>query len=255
MVEVLEGRAREPTGPIEAARSYAGPASPADRVGLLRSHREHDLLASGLLCLANSHAAVVHGGQGLPIAGTDFDRLRIKDIARARVAFRAPEIAVPRRVAFGEEREQQRRPVYGDLLAGRDHSARRLEGGDRGKLSDREETVEQRVKQKVVVVWDTWETVVDGSDELPTRLEETSEPGKGSCERCETGERNVAERRHGRPCGQQSMDEINGHCPQGKKASRLGVSRCRRFRGPGICDHRQQRPDPQSVSHDTNYVL
>lgn len=78
--------------------------------------------------------------------------------------------------------------------------------------------------------------------------EDRAEPGKGSLGGSETGERNVAKRRHGRPCGQQSMDEIDGHCPQGETASRFGLCRCRRFRCSGLCDDGQQRPDPQSVS-------
>lgn len=81
------------------------------------------------------------------------------------------------------------------------------------------------------------------------RFEYKSEPGSGSRVRSEAGERNVAKRWHGHPCGQQPMDEINGHRPQGAEASRLGVH-CRRCRfwGAGFSDHRQQRSDAQSVS-------
>lgn len=84
----------------------------------------------------------------------------------------------------------------------------------------------------------------------PFRFEYKSEPRSGSCVRSEAGERNVAERRHGHPCGQQPVDEVDGHRPQGTEASRLGVHRRRRchFCGAGFSDHRQQRSDAQSVS-------
>ncbi|KAK2576085.1 hypothetical protein KPH14_007420 [Odynerus spinipes] len=76
-----------------------------------------------------------------------------------------------------------------------------------------------------------------------------SEPRKGSHVRTEAGERNVAERRHWRPCGEQSVDEVDGHRPQGKETSRFGLS-CRRcIRGPGIGYHWKQRSNPQSYGH------
>ncbi|KOC61568.1 hypothetical protein WH47_05172 [Habropoda laboriosa] len=50
------------------------------------------------------------------------------------------------------------------------------------------------------------------------------------------------------------MDEINGHCPQGEKASRFRLCRCRRFWCSGLCDYWQQRPDAQSVSHTTYFI-
>ncbi|EZA60215.1 hypothetical protein X777_13303 [Ooceraea biroi] len=85
---------------------------------------------------------------------------------------------------------------------------------------------------------------------LAARFEDKSEPESGSHIKSEAGERNVAERRHGHPCGQQSVDEADGHRPQGAEASRLGDHRRRRchFRGAGFSDHRQQRSDAQSVS-------
>lgn len=74
------------------------------------------------------------------------------------------------------------------------------------------------------------------------------EPKKGSYVLSEAGERNVAERRHWRPRGEQSVDEVDGHCPQGKETSRIEFG-CRRWgRSSGFSYHRKQRSYPQSVS-------
>lgn len=98
---------------------------------------------------------------------------------------------------------------------------------------------------------DETEKDVSPSQERPlaARFVNKSEPGSGSRVRSEAGERNVAERRHGHPCGQQPVDEADGHRPQGTEAPRFGVHRRRcRFWGTGFSDHRQQRSNAQSVS-------
>lgn len=62
---------------------------------------------------------------------------------------------------------------------------------------------------------------------------------------CEAGERDVAERGHGHPCGQQPMDETYGHCAQGTTASRL---RRWNYQRPGDDCRCEQRKSPHSVS-------
>lgn len=69
---------------------------------------------------------------------------------------------------------------------------------------------------------------------------------RGSLRVCEAGERDVAKRGHGHPCGQQPVDEINGHCAQqGTKASRIWY----RFWNPSNFNQSQCRTGPQSVSY------
>lgn len=275
MVEVLERRAREARRPIEAARRYAehtGPASPVDRVGRLRSLFEHDPLASGQLALAVGYSPRPLDDQPaerFPKGAVDFANFHIKDIARALIVPEGFEVEVLR--GGGPSREE-RKHVDTNLLADCDQHVARSDREESGKGRERqpanqeetegEEGGEQEGEQEE-------ETEEEKKEEpearrkakekeqykwirvVPGRLEDLLEPRKGSCERSETGERNVAKRRHGRPCGQQSVDEINGHCPQGEETSRLGISRSRRFWSTGIRDHWQQRPDPQSVSHTT----
>ena len=61
----------------------------------------------------------------------------------------------------------------------------------------------------------------------------------------EAGERNVAKRGHGHPCGQQPMDEVDGHRTQGTKTSRLRRRCDRRY---GYRSSGEQRSGTQSVS-------
>ena len=70
------------------------------------------------------------------------------------------------------------------------------------------------------------------------------EPQRGSLSRSEGGERNVAKRGHGRPCGEQPLDETYGNCAQGKETSRLR----RDFRCSRLWTSRHCRTGPQSVS-------
>lgn len=72
------------------------------------------------------------------------------------------------------------------------------------------------------------------------------EPQRGSfLLLCEAGERNVAKWGHGHPCGQQSMDEINGHCAQQRtKTSR----KCCRFWSANNWNQSQCGTGSQSVS-------
>ena len=257
MVEVLERRAREPTGPIEAPRTYPGPGSPANRVlaaSRLQSRPSHQRPAR--LCHFHVFCVLTGDGQALISKRLHADR--------AEAEGRQPSTDVK---LLGSS--ESRRPLGIDVsargtnasaVAGNEHAerwnfARNRGGGE----SARVEKVcrccccccccccEENKENKVTRGRDKWcwREVVSAR-----KLEERrAEPRKGSLARSETGERNVAKRRHGRPCGQQSMDEIDGHCPQGEKASRFGLCRCRRFRCSGLCDHRQQRPDAQSVSH------
>nr|XP_012153185.1 PREDICTED: uncharacterized protein LOC105664196 [Megachile rotundata] len=231
MVEVFERRAREPTGPIKAPRTYPGPASSFDRVTRLHSRPRQrlrlfrvplkdDLLVSELLSLLDRYSPRK--------SSRDYSILDLLDRLEIELLVRT---------------DRKRAAV------------RRLE--DRSDLAhvgracqpDRERVEQEEIEKKTEEVkWCREETVVRERGVLSAKLKVRLEPRKGSVQRNETGERNVAKRRHGRPCGQQSMDEINGHCPQGEKASRLGLCRCRRFRCSGLCDYWQQRPDAQSFT-------
>lgn len=278
MVEVLEGRAREPTGPIKAPRTYPGPGRPGNillqRVldaentdpRLRPSHLASDALLRPLALLQTTSgqvssptrsrfsSSVVEGSDNLGLDGPGI------------------EIAADQFGGEGQERGRRRRREEGgsdgsssgfdDVGRGSDiDSGSGGEGGASGEAwkirgSDRwwAGCGSGRGDNNKVVRWEDrewwWVKVVQQRRGVAeeARPEDRAEPGKGSLGGSETGERNVAKRRHGRPCGQQSMDEINGHCPQGEKASRFGLCRCRRFRCSGLCDHGQQRPDPQSVS-------
>lgn len=288
MVEVLEGRAREPTGPIKAPRTYPGPGSPGNsllqvldvetnpqlRPRLRPSYLASDALLRSLALLQTrgqisprsrfSSSVVVEGSDNL-VDNLGLDRPGI-EIAAREAANR-----------FGGEGQKERRRRRRREVGRRDGSSARSgfdgeeggsdidsgsggEGGASGEAwkirrSDRwwAECGSGRGDNRAVRGEDKewwWVKVVQQRRGVAeeARPEDRAEPGKGSLGGSETGERNVAKRRHGRPCGQQSMDEINGHCPQGEKASRFGLCRCRRFRCSGLCDHGQQRPDPQSVS-------
>ncbi|OAD60018.1 hypothetical protein WN48_06180 [Eufriesea mexicana] len=260
MVEVLERRAREPTGPIKAPRTYPGPGSPANRV-LARLHSQprlrlrhsyvlfgDDLLISRLrVPLTDFYPPRLQADAGEP-AGISAN-LSIEDTARVDQfdSERLQEVVVVRGVASEASRKHVARA---DLeRGGGEREEARQEASEAIGESDRPRTEEECDEDRVTRVEDKWcwgKVVPLKRGVLTARLEDRSEPRKGSSGRSETGERNVAKRRHGRPCGQQSMDEINGHCPQGEKASRFGLCRCRRFRCSGRCDYRQQRPGAQS---------
>lgn len=207
MVEVLGGRAREPTGPTRRApRTYPGPVElQVRRVG----PREDIKVASGVVQLeADSQDR-----------GTE-SRVPLRTLACV-LATQRPE-------------KSQGRPK---LVARVARSAKKSE--------------ELPSEEIDPTVQDEAEKDISPSQERPlaASFENKSEPGSGSRVRSEAGERNVAERRHGHPCGQQSVDEADGHRPKGTEASRLGVHRRRcRFRGTGFSDHRQQRSNAQSVS-------
>ncbi|XP_014486184.1 PREDICTED: uncharacterized protein LOC106750378 isoform X1 [Dinoponera quadriceps] len=159
--------------------------------------------------------------------------------------------AGPRRLEVPEDPESRVPPV--GPVARHETSAEEEGGGGRRQAVE----FVVRPKDEVLPLADPTgqdetkekEEVSPGRPQLAARFEDKSEPEPGSRIRSEAGERNVAERRHGHPCGQQPVDEADGHRPQGAPASRLGVHcrRCR-FRGAGFGDHRQQRPDAQSVS-------
>lgn len=196
MVEVLGGRAREPTGPRRAPRTYPGPVQlQVRRVG----PREN---------------------------------VEITSVAQLREDSKDREICVPE--TSSEEGQVRPRTLI----------ARRSQGAKSEKLpSERIDPTGQDETEK--------ENASPSRRPFAARFEHKSEPELGSHVRSEAGERNVAERWHGHPCGQQPMDEVDGHRPQGAEASRLRVHRCRcrcRFRGAGFSDHRQQRSDAQSVS-------
>lgn len=257
MVEVLERRAREPTGPIKAPRTYPGPGSPANRV-LARVHSQprqrlrlsyvlfhHDFLISRLFALLTdcySPRQQAKAGEAAQLAS---NLLPVEDIGRADL------FGLQRRLEIEVEARGAASAVVG---GGYEHAERsNFERG--GGVSDRLRIEKRCCEQNKVTRGEDkwwWEKVVPQKRAVVSAgLEDRAEPRKGSLGRSETGERNVAKRRHGRPCGQQSMDEINGHCPQGEEASRFGLCRCRRFRCSGLCDYWQQRPDAQSVSHTT----
>jgi len=203
MVEVLGGRAREPTGPRRAPRTYPGPVQlQVRRVG----PREDVEIASVAQLGGNSED-------------------------------RGNESRVPFGLACAPETNPEE-GLRGDpkLVAwnARGAKSEKLLSEKVDPTGQQDEREEQDVSPK------------DGS--LAARFED-KEPESGSYIKSEAGERNVAERRHGHPCGQQSVDEADGHRPQGAEASRIGVHRRRcRFRGAGFSDHRQQRSDAQSVS-------
>lgn len=199
MVEVLGGRAREPTGPTRRApRTYPGPVElQVRRVG----PREDIKVASGVVQL------------------------------EADSQDRGTESRVPHRTLATQRPEKsQGRPK---LVA---RSAKKSEDLPSEEIDP--------------TVQDEAEKDVSPSQERPfaASFENKSEPGSGSRVRSEAGERNVAERRHGHPCGQQPVDEVDGHRSQGTEASRLVHRRRCRFRGAGFSDHRQQRSNAQSVS-------
>jgi len=204
MVEVLGGRAREPTGPRRAPRTYPGPVQlQVRRVG----PREDVEIAS-----------VAQLGKDSEDRGNES------------------------RVPFGSACALETDPEE-SLRGDPKLAARNTRGAKSEKLlsekvdptGQQDEREEQDASPK------------DGP--LVARFEDKSEPESGSYIKSEAGERNVAERRHGHPCGQQSVDEADGHRPQGAEASRIGVHRRRcHFRAAGFSDHRQQRSDAQSVS-------
>lgn len=207
MVEVLERRAREPTGPIEAP--------PANRLLL----RPSSLLPGDDLLISGRLLTDLYPDTGRVLAELASEA---SETIRKHVAHADFEHGGGQRRDASQATGQSDQPCEDQLTT-------------------------RRVEDK----WCWGKVVPLKRGVLTGRLEDRSEPGKGSFGRSETGERNVAKRRHGRPCGQQSMDEINGHCPQGEKASRFGLCRCRRFRCSSRCDHRQQRPGAQSVSYTT----
>lgn len=213
MVEVLGGRAREPTGPTRRApRTYPGPVElQVRRVG----PREDVDVASKVAQLE---------------ADTQ-DRA-----TESRVPFRTLACVL----ATQRPEKSQGRPKF--VVARVARSAKKSEEHPSEEIDPTGQ--------------DEAEKDVSPSQERPlaARFENKSEPGSGSRVRSETGERNVAERRHGHPCGQQPVDEADGHRPQGTEASRLGVHRRRcHFRGAGFSDHRQQRSNAQSVSEATKF--
>lgn len=209
MVEVLKGRAREPTGPRRAPRTY--PAGPVQ----LQVRRVGPRVDVGV---ASSSLAQLEGGDS-------------KDRgAESRVRF----VCILEATDLKEEGQ-----------GGRPEIIARNVGSVKSETlpSDKVVPTGQDEATKGLV-----NLGGDGPLEA-VRFEDKSEPGSsGSRIKSEAGERNVAERRHGHPCGQQPVDEAYGHRPQGAEASRLGVHRRRRrFRGAGFSDHRQQRSDAQSV--------
>lgn len=70
------------------------------------------------------------------------------------------------------------------------------------------------------------------------------EPQRGSLSSRKAGERNVAERGHGCPCGEQPLDEVDGNSAQGKETSRY--RRC--FWCSRVYNRWSSRTGPQSVS-------
>lgn len=193
MVEVLEGRAREPTGPRRAPRTYPGPVQlQVRRVG----PRENIKIIFVVQLWEDSKE------HGICVLETSPEK------GQVRLKLIAP---------YAQGAKSEKLPSEEIDPTGQDETEK--------------------------------EDVSPGKRPFAARFEYKSEPGSGSCVRSEAGERNVAERRHGHPCGQQPVDEVDGHRPQGTEASRLGVHRRRcRFWSAGFSDHRQQRSDAQSVS-------
>ena len=70
------------------------------------------------------------------------------------------------------------------------------------------------------------------------------EPQRGSLSSRKAGECNVAKRGHGRPCGEQPLDEVDGYSAQGKETSRYR----RNFWCAGVWSRWNRRTGPQSVS-------
>lgn len=193
MVEVLGGRAREPTGPRRAPRTYPGPVQlQVRRVG----PRENIKVTSVAQLWKDSKDC----GICVPETSSEEDQVRPKLIARYVQGVKSEKLSSEKIDPTGQDETEKK-------------------------------------------------NVSPSGQPFAARFEYKSEPGLGSRVRSEAGERNVAERRHGHPCGQQPVDEVDGHRPQGTEASRLGVHRRRcRFWGAGFSDYRQQRSDTQSVS-------
>ncbi|TGZ42177.1 Uncharacterized protein DBV15_05623 [Temnothorax longispinosus] len=199
MVEVLGGRAREPTGPRRAPRTYPGPVQlQVRRVGPRVDVKVTP--APVQLLRADSKA---DRGISVPEA-------------------RGPELDVAR---HAQSAKTEIPPSEGIDPTGREDETEKEDVGPSGRP-------------------------------FAAGFEHKSEPGvSGSRVRSEAGERNVAERRHGHPCGQQPMDEADGHRhPQGAEASRIGRRRRCRVWSAGFSDHRQQRSDAQSVSLSHNII-
>lgn len=217
MVEVLGGRAREPTGPTRRApRTYPGPAELQVRCVGPRGDVEVALRVNRPQLEADSKAR-----------GTE-SRVPIRTLA-CILATQHPKRSQGRSklIVARNATKSEELPSEGVNPTGRQKRAEKDVSPSRER-------------------------------QLAARFEDKSEPKLGSSIRSEAGERNVAERRHGHPCGQQPMDEADGHCPQGTETSRLGVHRRRcHFRGAGFSDHRQQRSNAQSVSflfHTKNFL-
>lgn len=205
MVEVFGGRAREPTGPRRAPRTYPGPV----QLQLRRAGPREDVEIASVAQLGAKEGGI-----------------------ESRVPF--GPACVPE-TGLAEEGRAGAKLVARNARGAKSEITPREETDSTGK---EDETEERNVGPK-------------GRRPSTARFEdELEEPESGSHVKSEAGERNVAERRHGHPCGQQSVDEADGHRPQGAEAPRFGVHRRRRcrFRGAGFSDHRQQRSDAQSVS-------
>lgn len=210
---------REPTGPRRAPRTYPGPV----QLQLRRAGPREDVKVPSVAQLGRR---VVPKERGTEPRGPS-----------ARYALEASPA-------------EDRRAVELVARFGRSAKGEQLPSSDPTGQDEAEAAEEAEEEKKDV----------SRPGEGPVRLEDKSEPESGSRIKSEAGERNVAERRHGHPCGQQPVDEAHGHRPQGTPTPRVGVHcrRCR-FRGAGFGDHRQQRPDAQSVStrhsllHGTKY--
>lgn len=195
MVEVLGGRAREPTGPHRAPRTYPGLVQ-------LQVRRVSPRKDIKVISVAQKDSK----SRGICIFETSSEKSQVRSKLIARYVQGAKNEKLPsEKIDPTGQDETEKEDVS---PSGRPFAARSI-----------------------------------------SRLKYKSEPDPGSCVRSEAGERNVAERRHGHPCGQQPMDEVNGHRPQRTETSRLRIYRRRcRFWGAGFSDHRQQRSDAQSVS-------
>lgn len=240
MVEVLGGRAREPTGPRRAPRTlHQGPVQPQ----LRRAGPREDVEA-----VAAAAASVTRLGGVPKVRSAREPRVPLGPVRAVRVGTSGPEedrgsraavVAAPRNgpCARSEEEEEEEEDEEECRSEDADPTGRNEAKGEVEEVAEGEEEEEE----------------VDVSRPYAARFENKSEPGSGSRVRSEAGERDVAERRYGDPCGQQPVDEADGHRPQGTAAPRLGVHRRRRrhFRAAGFGDHRQQRPDAQSVSITT----
>lgn len=215
MVEVLGGRAREPTGPRRAPRTYPGPV----QLQLHRAGPREDVEVPSVAQL----------GRVLKDRGSE-----------PRVPFRPARYVV---LESSPLEEDSRRRVF-ELAARNGRSAKSEQlPSEEADPTGQDETKEEKEAEEEEDAGPRGRPFAAGFDNK-------SEPvPTGSYVRSEAGERNVAERRHGHPCGQQPVDEAHGHRPQGTPTSRIGVHRRRcRFRGAGFSDHRQQRSDAQSVS-------